>query len=156
MPRRRARPEELIHRAVLDHIRWRGVPFLFTFHTPNGGQRSPIEAKILKGLGVVAGIPDLLILHRGQLFGLELKAESGRVSKTQAECHSRLRASGARIATAVGVDEALRQLEAWSLLRPDASNRTANLHELRDGQSPRRAARISPPNQSTPGDIEHE
>jgi hypothetical protein len=130
---RRQQPEAQIHRAVLDHLRWRGVPFLFVFHCPNGGQRSPVEAKILKGLGVVAGIPDLFILHRGQLFGLELKAEGGRVTAAQASCHSRLRASGARVATAVGVDQAVAQLVAWRLLRPDASNRTANLsHELRE------------------------
>jgi hypothetical protein len=116
--RRRQRPEASIQRAVLDHLAWRGVPFLFAFHCPNGGWRTPVEAKIFRSLGVIAGIPDLLIVHRGQLFGLELKADkNGCVGETQATCHKRLRDAGARVAVAVGIDEAVKQLEAWSLLR---------------------------------------
>jgi hypothetical protein len=121
MPRRRAYPEQSIQRDALDHFRWRGVPNTFVFHCPNGGQRSPIEARILKGLGVVAGVPDLLIVHRGQLYALELKAECGRVTEIQAACHKRLRDAGARVAVAAGIDEAVRQLTSWGLLRPDVS-----------------------------------
>jgi hypothetical protein len=133
MPRRRDRPEQRIQKAVFDHLRWRGVPLLFVFHCPNGGWRTAVEAKILKGLGVVAGIPDLLILCRGQLFGLELKAESGRVSKAQAATHTSLRDAGCRVAIAVGVDQAVAQLVAWKLLRPDVSTQAEKpFHELRD------------------------
>jgi hypothetical protein len=121
MPRRRGRPEQQIQKAVLAHLNWRGVSFLFVFHCPNGGWRTAVEARIFQGLGVIAGIPDLLIVHRGQLFGLELKAESGRVSETQAVCHKRLRDAGARVAVAVGVDQAVQQLTAWGLLRPSTS-----------------------------------
>jgi hypothetical protein len=32
-----------------------------------------------------------------------------------------MRAAGAAVAIAVGIDEALRQLESWKLLRPDVS-----------------------------------
>ena len=51
------------------------MPGVFAFHCPNGGKRSKIEASIFKGLGVKAGIPDVLIFYRAQIFGLELKAE---------------------------------------------------------------------------------
>ena len=58
MPRRR--PEDSIQRAVFQHIKLRGVKGLVAVHVPNGGFRKPVEAKILRGLGVTAGTPDLL------------------------------------------------------------------------------------------------
>ena len=72
------RPEQTLQRAVLDHLRWRGMPGLFVFHYPAGGWRSSGEAAILKGLGVTPGVPDLLILHQGKLHALELKSARGR------------------------------------------------------------------------------
>jgi hypothetical protein len=55
---RRARPEDSIQRAVFEHLRVRGAPNVFAFHPANGGYRRPVEASILKGLGVYAGVPD--------------------------------------------------------------------------------------------------
>jgi hypothetical protein len=41
-------------------------------NVPNGGWRSPIEAAILKGLGVQPGVPDLILVRDGRPFALEL------------------------------------------------------------------------------------
>lgn len=68
----RRQPEAAIQRAVFQHIRARGAGGLVAFHVPNGGARRPIEAAILKGLGVVAGAADVILLHRGRAFALEL------------------------------------------------------------------------------------
>jgi hemin uptake protein HemP len=114
---KRARPEQQLQKAVLDHLRWRAVPCTFAFHPANGGARSPVEARILKSQGVVAGVPDIIILHDGRTYGLELKAAEGRLSPAQRECHERMRAAGAEVATAVGIDAALAQLVEWGLLR---------------------------------------
>jgi hemin uptake protein HemP len=78
---KRARPEQQLQKAVLDHLRWRAVPCTFAFHPANGGARSPVEARILKSQGVVAGVPDIIILHDGRTYGLELKAAEGRGSR---------------------------------------------------------------------------
>jgi hypothetical protein len=51
--------EQDIQRAVFQHIAQRGVPGLFAFHPANGGYRRPVEAKILQGQGVRAGVPDV-------------------------------------------------------------------------------------------------
>jgi hypothetical protein len=113
----RSRLEQQLQRAVLDHLAWRGVPNLFWLHIPNGGRRNPIEAAIFKGLGVVAGVPDLILIHGGHVFGLELKTEGGRLSPTQLATHEAMRAAGATVAVAYGIDAALEQLAKWRLLR---------------------------------------
>jgi hypothetical protein len=122
---RHRQPEAQLQRAVLDHLCWRGVPGLFVFHYPADGWRSPTEAAIMKGMGVVAGIPDLLILYEGRLYGLELKVTGGRLTTAQIETQEHMRAAGAMIATAAGINAAVEQLKQWRLLRPDVSNQVA-------------------------------
>jgi hypothetical protein len=114
---RRARPEDQIQRAVLEHLRLRGPRTAFWFHVGNGGGRSPIEASILKGLGVRAGVPDLIIIYDGKTYGLELKADGNRPTKLQIEAQDAMRGAGAEVAVAVGLDAAIQQLEQWQLLR---------------------------------------
>jgi hypothetical protein len=111
---------------VLSHLAWRGVADLFVAHYPAGGWRSPTEAAIFRGLGTVPGVPDLLIVHAGHLYCLELKAAGGRLTDIQLATQARLRAAGATVATAVELDAALAQLEQWKLLRPDVSARRAS------------------------------
>lgn len=118
---RRRSPEATIQRAVFAHLRARGTPGLFAFHPANGGYRKPAEAAILKGLGVVAGVPDVFIVHNGRCFALELKAEGARATDKQLACIAALREAGAFTAIAEGLDRALACLEAWGLLRGRAS-----------------------------------
>jgi hypothetical protein len=128
----RRRPEQELQRAVLDHLAWRGVRNLFVCHYPAGGWRSPVEAAIFKSLGVVAGVPDLLIVCDGRCFALELKTAHGRLTPTQIDTQTRMRAAGAIVATAVEIDAALDILEGWGLLRPNVSNQLARaFSELR-------------------------
>jgi hypothetical protein len=121
MRRRRAHPEDQIQRAVLEHLRLRGPQTAYWFHVANGGGRAPIEASILKGLGVRAGVPDLIIIYAGKTYGLELKADGNKPTKLQIEAQDAMRAAGAEVAVAVGLDAALQQLEQWQLLRGCAS-----------------------------------
>ena len=80
----------------------------------------------MRSLGVVAGVPDPLIVHRGQFYGLELKSESGRLTDTQSSTHKDMKRAGALVATAYDIDTALAQLKQWQLLRPDVSKQIAN------------------------------
>lgn len=114
---RRRQPEAQIQRAVLQHIKARGVPNLFAFHVPSGGYRRKTEAAIFKGLGVVAGVPDLILIHQGLVYGLEIKTSTGVVTLPQQQTHAALRRAGATVEVVRGLDEALRQLEKWGLLR---------------------------------------
>jgi hypothetical protein len=108
------RAEQAIQRAVFEHLAWRARPNAFAFHVPNGGWRSPIEAAIMKGLGVRPGVPDVFA---GRAHALELKAPGAKLSPAQAEAHAALKAAGAAVAVVYGLDDALAQPDAWGLLR---------------------------------------
>jgi len=95
----------------------RGTPGAFWFHCPNGGFRTKIEGAIFKTLGVIPGIPDLIILHKGHLYGLELKAHRNGPTESQRATHALMRSAGATIETANGIDQALQVLSGWGLLR---------------------------------------
>src|SRR5262245_66056124 len=127
------RPEQQIQRAIFEHLAVRGVPGTFSFHVPNGGWRSRVEATILKGMGVRAGVPDVILIRDAEMYALEIKAEGGRLSPAQRECPERMRAAGGKVATAVGLDQALAQLEAWGLLRGSAGTQRAGEPAHGDG-----------------------
>jgi hypothetical protein len=116
--RRRQRPEAAIQRAVFEHLRARGAPGVFAFHSANGGYRKPVEAAIMKDLGVVAGVPDVFVINRCRCFALELKRAGGRTTDNQRACLAALREAG----VAEGLDAALTWLETEGLLRGHVSS----------------------------------
>ncbi len=118
------REEEQIHRAVISHLALRAMPGAFYFHPANGGWRSKAEGGILKALGVRAGLPDLIIFYRAQIFGLELKASYGRLSPAQRQTLNDMEVAGARTHIAHSLDEALVTLECWGVMRREANSVT--------------------------------
>jgi hypothetical protein len=118
---RRAQPEAQIQRTIFDHLRQRGVADVFFWHPFSGGFRRPKEAAIYKGLGAIAGLPDVMILHQGKLYCVELKVEGGRLSEAQEQVLIKLRDAGAMATHAHGLDQAIRILESWGLLKGRAS-----------------------------------
>ena len=86
------------------------------FHIPNGGARSKIEAAIFKGLGVMPGLPDLVFINEGRIFGMELKAPNGRISNSQHAANVALtRAGMPPVAVIRDTQQALAQLRIWGL-----------------------------------------
>jgi hypothetical protein len=84
--------EEAIQRAVFSHLRVRATPGVVAFHVPNGGYRRPVEAARLKGLGVRPGVPDVVAVHRGQVYAIEFKTEYGRATNSQLQAIEDIRA----------------------------------------------------------------
>jgi hypothetical protein len=117
----RATSEQAIQRAVCEHLRQRSASGLVWWHTPNGGRRSPVEAAIFNGLGVRAGVSDLILLRDGRAFALELKTEQGRPTAAQMTLISEFRAAGGEASIVSGLDQALWTLETWGLLRGRAA-----------------------------------
>jgi hypothetical protein len=114
---RRSNPESAIHKVVCQHLRARGVRGLLWWHTPNGGARDVITATNMKRLGTLAGVSDLLLLHEGRLFALELKAPRGRATEAQVAFQQAVLAAGGCAAIAAGIDGAVDVLKSWGLLR---------------------------------------
>jgi hypothetical protein len=119
---RPARSEAQIQRAVIEHLAWRAAPNSFAFHPANGGWRTAVEGAILKGMGVVPGVPDIIIINNGRAFALELKTSTGRLTDIQRQTIETMQRAGATVAVAYGVDEAITQLENWQLLRRDRNS----------------------------------
>ncbi|WP_245264841.1 VRR-NUC domain-containing protein [Rhodopseudomonas palustris] len=94
-------------------------PDAVAFAIPNGGKRHAKVAAEIKAEGGAAGVPDIFVMWRKQVYFLEMKkAKGGRVSAEQRVMMARLRGAGAICEVAKGLHEAIAQLEAWGLLRP--------------------------------------
>lgn len=79
-------PESEIQRAC---VRWFRLqypePQYLIYANANGGYRSRVEAAIMQGEGVRAGIPDLTIVSSKRVIWVELKSRTGRLTESQCE-----------------------------------------------------------------------
>jgi hypothetical protein len=83
------------------------APEVIVFHIPNGGWRGKTEASRFKALGVLPGIPDLILaLPGGRTAWWEIKADGGRISPVQKAIFSRLDESGHKVTVIRSIDEA--------------------------------------------------
>ena len=84
-----SRPEQ-IQRAVIQHLRARSAPNVFAFHPANGGYRQPTEAKILQGLGVTSGVPDIIAVG-WPLLRARIEGRGGKLTEAQRQVLIKLR-----------------------------------------------------------------
>lgn len=115
------RPEQEIHKAVVAHLRQRGRPGVVFWHTPNNvhgsRRRDYVAGAIHKAMGARAGVSDLIAVHAGRIYALELKAPGGRPTEAQLEFIADMEKAGAFTCIAEGIDRAIAVLESWGLLR---------------------------------------
>jgi hypothetical protein len=94
------------------------------YHVPNGGHRHKLVAIKLKGQGVKAGVPDLVLpMARGGYFGLylEFKATAPNDAAVSASQHAwirRLNDQGYLAIVCRGHFDAMEQLRAYLRLAP--------------------------------------
>jgi hypothetical protein len=97
------------------------APQVLLFHCPNGGYRTPAESARFKWQGVLAGIPDLiLVLPGGRVRFIEVKTATGRLSPAQREIHGLLVALGSPPAVCRSIDDVRRALVAWGVVTREA------------------------------------
>jgi hypothetical protein len=101
----RRHEEESFQRALVTFLQIALPHDAMYFHVPNGGPSKKVNGR-RKGLGVVAGVPDLCVIHRGRALFLELKAKRGVVSSAQRNLHKLLVHCGAEVMTVRSVPEA--------------------------------------------------
>ena len=101
--------------AVVEWIRL-VAPQLIAFHVPNGGYRTPAEAARMKWVGVLAGVPDLVVLGRdGQSWLIEVKAEHGTLSAEQRAMRDRCTALRIPFVVAKSIYDVRRAFEIWGI-----------------------------------------
>ena len=69
------------------------------------------------GRGVVAGIPDTFVLHRGKAHFIEVKADDGELRETQQEMAAAILGAGGRVGVARDAAEVLQCLDEWQIPR---------------------------------------
>lgn len=122
------RPEEALQLAVVEWLALELAPPAVFWATINQrGTRRPWEQRLLRALGLRAGVPDLWVLADGLLLGVELKApapllKSGRPSRAQPrlgegqkEFLPQLEAAGAKIEICRSLEEVRSALMRWSV-----------------------------------------
>jgi hypothetical protein len=107
--------EELLQRAVIEHLRLRAPKDVVYFHVPNGGKRSKVEGARFKLMGVVAGVPDLVLGRSGRMYAMELKARGGKPSDEQYAVMEWFRAAGIQTVWVDNLDAALEWLARWGM-----------------------------------------
>jgi hypothetical protein len=80
------------------------------FALPDNDAGLPKDAGNPFGQGAMAGVPDLIFIHRGRAFGLELKNRFSSLSDEQRTAQVVLREAGMRVEVARDLGEALAHL----------------------------------------------
>jgi hypothetical protein len=69
------------------------------------------------GRGIISGIPDLLILHLGAAFMIEIKSDDGVLSDAQRGVLAAVLAARGRVAIARDANEVLEIIDYWKIPR---------------------------------------
>jgi hypothetical protein len=110
----RAHPEQSLQRAVATYLsRVLAAPTFFTAIGHGGGGK--LRGAILKGMGVWAGVPDILIINRGRCLWIELKTAKGRLSPVQIAAQQLLVAAGCSVTVCRSIDDVRERLEVWGV-----------------------------------------
>lgn len=124
-------PETPFHASVAQALDKLLLPPAVWTTFPAGSVPLPPQfAAKLARLGLKRGWPDILVVHAGRIYGIELKRVGGRLSATrtvrtrsgaqrvldgQADAFPRLEAAGMQIAVCTSLDEVLAHLRIWGV-----------------------------------------
>jgi hypothetical protein len=108
--------ESALHKSVADLLDWVLLPpALWTTFPAGWGKLGKATAGQLRGAGLKAGFPDILIFFNGRVTGIELKTTDGRISKNQNHMFLLLAAAGVRVYICKNVDDVIGVLEQESI-----------------------------------------
>lgn len=116
MTKKRKAPEAEFQKNLVDFIRL-NAPKAIVFHPYNNGVNRNHQVK-MKRLGVLAGIPDLVIIKPGGMTHfLELKSGTGSLRDSQKEIRDHCDHNDIPWASAHSYDEAIYWLKEWGIVR---------------------------------------
>lgn len=95
-----------LHRSVSDFLDWMLLPPAMWTTFPAGwtAMRAGAAGR-LKGCGLKAGMPDILVFYNGFTIGIELKSSINNLSKAQRAMFDKLRKAGVMTHVCRSIDE---------------------------------------------------
>lgn len=110
-------PESILQRQCVKWFRlqYTGIGNLL-FSVPNGGFRNQIEAKIMKGEGVVSGVSDLILLYSNGVYNslcIEMKAPGGKQTDKQREWQALAERHGNKYVVCHSLDEFMSEVNGY-------------------------------------------
>ena len=111
----RSKPRHIESQIQIQMVKWFRLqyPHYIIAAIPNGGQRSALEAKIMKGEGVLAGFSDLIIIAKGNVLFIEVKTKSGYQSDLQSKFQSDVERLGFQYSICRSLDDFILTIEKW-------------------------------------------
>lgn len=109
------RPEQALQIACVKWFRYQHHDEIL-IHIPNGGYRTAIESLKFKQMGVLAGVPDLLLLKNSGKYGalfIEMKSGNGKLSDSQKSMIGRMESKGYKCEVASSFEEFKRIIEDY-------------------------------------------
>ena len=104
-PAPRRHEEGGLQHAVMQYLGWALPADAIAHHSPGEGKRTKRAQGELKRSGYQAGWPDVLVIHQGRCFFIELKAAKGIVSPAQRAMKAKLYYCGCEVLVCKGVPE---------------------------------------------------
>ena len=102
--------EDPIHISILNYLRMR-YPRALIFHPANEmNLRADPKSKAIaqnraKAMGMMPGIPDLIMLHDATFYSFEVKSPKGTLADTQRMCAVTIKANGGHWFLVRSIDE---------------------------------------------------
>ena len=112
---RKRQPEQDFQRSLIQWLRAVLPRDALAYANPNGGLRSKAEAAIFKGLGVLAGIPDITVIYKGRAYYLECKIKGTYLSPAQHTTIAMLQSAGSPTAVVRAIEDAELALAEWKI-----------------------------------------
>ena len=120
--------ESLIQSAIVGYLGWKAHKYKFLFFsvpneaiTPRDGKKlSPGEygrMNRLKKMGLTPGVSDLVIVHDGKSYFMEVKRHGGQLTQSQIRFRNDVYRCGSEYAVVRSVDEAINALKVWGIIK---------------------------------------
>ncbi len=107
--------EDHLQVQVMQFIRYQH-PGLLAFHTPNGGNRNAMEGAKFKRMGVLPGVPDILIpTPNKQYYSLciELKIKPNKPTPNQVEVMEKFKENNWQVEVCYDFESATKAIENY-------------------------------------------
>jgi hypothetical protein len=121
--------EETIHKTVMEWVRTHPMLKGLVLHFPNEGRRSERFGRLLKDMGMRAGVSELLIAMQRHGYGgawIELKSSNGFLSQPQKDFLSDMRQQNYFVSVCHSIDEAIKVISWYCFENQTFSNCAIN------------------------------